>query len=341
MKTMNWLLAGSLIFHAVSPELFSMETDRPNWVRAVEHAPWTPRDSCGEFVFRGKMWLVGGWVAMNGPGPRDVWSSSDGADWTRGVGEAPWTHADLSTSLVYDGKMWLMGGWCGGRDASASASNAVWFSEDGANWTCATKAAAWTARLGAGGVVFDGKMWILGGLERYFDGSPEALRNDVWFSTDGKTWTRAVEKAPWAPRAFHGAVVFDDKIWVMGGGNYRPEFTGYNDVWNSADGVNWTKVTEHAPWAGRIWFSADIYRNRIWIMGGWSDKPSVNWNDVWYTRDGRTWNELKTEAVWSKRHEQSFYVFADQFWIAGGNEWPLVNDVWRIDIPESFLREKK
>jgi hypothetical protein len=76
-------------------------------------------------------------------------------------------------------------------------------------------------------------------------------------------------------------------------------------------------------------------------MGGWSDKPSVNWNDVWYTEDGKTWKELKTDAVWSKRHEQSPYVFADKIWIAGGMEWPLVNDVWRIEVPESWLRENQ
>ena len=42
-------------------------------------------------------------------------------------------------------------------------------------------------------------MWILGGLERYFDGTPEHLRNDVWFSEDGKNWTLATADAGWAP----------------------------------------------------------------------------------------------------------------------------------------------
>jgi hypothetical protein len=233
-----------------------------------------------------------------------------------------------------------MAGWYGGRKPFASASNQAWSSTDGANWTCATKAAPWKPRLGAGGVVFDGKMWVLGGLERYFDGTERDLLNDVWCSTDGAHWTQATAKAPWAQRAYHGAVVYDNKIWVFGGGNYRPAYLGYNDVWSSADGVRWTKVTDHAPWSPRIWFSSVVYKDRIWVLGGWSDKPSVNWNDVWYTADGKHWKELRTKTIWSKRHEQSAYVFQDKLWIVAGNEWPLVNDVWQIEVSDSWLKKQ-
>lgn len=338
MKTIKLWLAVILLFGAVFSVPIAGDSKPPNWVRIAEHAAWEPRDSCVEMVFGDRMWLIGGWVALNGPGPRDVWSSRDGVNWSCVLKDAPWTHADLSTAFVFKDRMWIAGGWCGGRDSTASASNEVWSSPDGARWTRITDAAPWKARLGAAGVVFQGKMWILGGVETYFTGTPQALLNDVWCSTDGKNWKRVTDKAPWAPRAFHGAVVHDDKIWIMGGGNYRPEFSGYNDVWNSPDGVHWTCVTDHAPWPDRIWFSNTVYRDRIWVAGGWSDKPSVNWNDVWYTSDGKTWKELKTETVWSKRHEQSFYVFGDKLWIAGGNEWPLMNDVWSIDVPESWLR---
>ncbi len=340
MKTIKMLLAGVLIFGLVFQAAVAGDGKPPNWVRVVEHAAWEPRDSCAEMVFHGRMWLMGGWVAMNGPGPRDVWSSQDGVNWTCVWKNAPWTHADLSTAFVFQDRMWIAGGWWGGRDSTASASHEVWSSIDGANWNCATNAAQWTARLGAAGVVFRGKMWILGGAEKYFTGTFRNLLNDVWCSTDGKNWKRVTEKAPWAPRAFHGAVVFDNKIWIMGGGNYRPEFAGYNDVWNSPDGVHWTRVTARAPWACRLWFSIVFYRDRIWILGGWSDKPSTNWNDVWYSGDGKTWKELKCATIWSKRHEQSFYVFDDKLWIAAGNEWPLVNDVWQLDVPESWLREQ-
>ncbi|MDH7568719.1 MAG: galactose oxidase [Armatimonadota bacterium] len=312
------------------------KTTRPAWVRVAEQTAWAPRDSCGEVVFNGKMWLLGGWFTSAEPGPRDVWCSEDGARWDQVTARAEWLHGDLPTSLVHNGRMWMMGGWYGGRLPEGSASDQVWCSLDGARWECATPHAGWSPRLGAAGVVFRGQMWILGGTERYFDAQPQHLLNDVWSSPDGVHWTRVIEHAPWAPRAFHGAVVFNDEIWVYGGGNYLTEYLGYNDVWRSPDGAHWTRVTPHAPWAPRIWFSAAAWRGRLWMLGGWSNHPSRNWNDVWFSRDGEKWSELKTDTVWSPRHEQSVFVFQDHLWLVGGNAWPLVNDVWRLDLPEAW-----
>ena len=314
------------------------QTSAPSWVKVTEHAAWAPRDSCGELVYRGRMWLLGGWFTSNEIGPRDVWSSTDGANWQLVTKQAGWKHGDLPTTLVYKDKMWFMGGWYGGRKPFAGAGNEVWSSTNGATWHRATAKAAWRPRLGAGGVVFKGRMWILGGAERYYD-DDKSLLNDVWSSSDGVHWTLATPKAPWPPRAYHGALVFDEKIWVFGGGNYRPTYVGYNDVWNSSDGVHWTKVADHAPWSHRIWFSAVVYRGRMWVLGGWSDKPSKNWNDVWHTRDGAKWSKLETQTVWSPRHEQSAYVFADKLWIVAGNPWPLVNDVWQIEIHQAWSRQ--
>jgi hypothetical protein len=332
----KWLKLGLLASCACS--LHAGETRSPAWVKVADRAAWAPRDSCGEVVYQDRMWLLGGWFSSHRDGPRDVWSSSDGVNWTLVTQTAAWEHADLPTALVHDGKMWMMGGWAKGRLPGASASNQVWWSTDGAQWHCATRSAGWSARLGAAGVVFNGKMWILGGVERYFDGEPRHLRNDVWHSTDGKQWTLATANAPWAPRAYHAALAFGGKMWVFGGGNYLPTYAGYNDVWNSSDGVHWTKVTEHAPWSPRIWFSSVVHRNRMWLLGGWSNKPSKNWNDVWHTADGVKWEELKTDTIWSKRHEQSHYVFKDSVWIVAGNPWPLTNDVWHLELPAGWER---
>ncbi len=232
------LAACGLFGGAVNPAV--AQAVRPDWERVVEHAPWSARDSCGEVVFKEHLWLLGGWVALEGPGPRDVWKSPDGKNWTRVVEQAPWTHADLSTMLVFKDRMWLMAGWYGGRSKDASSTNEVWSSADGAGWDRVTPAAQWGARLGAAGVVFKDKMWILGGAARYFDGS-KYLLNDVWTSADGKDWTRVTEHAPWSPRAYHAALAFNDRIWVFGGGNYRPDHLAFNDVWSSADGLNWTR----------------------------------------------------------------------------------------------------
>ena len=307
-----------------------------DWELVAAHAAWAPRDSCGEVVHDGRMWLLGGWFTSHDVNPRDVWSSANGTDWQLATPAAGWLHGDLPASLVFDGKMWMMGGWHRGRLEGASGSNQVWHSTDGATWQCATDDAPWCPRVGPAGVVFNDRMWILGGAQRYFDAEPGHLLNDVWSSADGVHWTCATENAPWAPRAFHAAVAFNDRIWVLAGGNYLNQYWGYNDVWSSADGVHWTRVTEGAPWEPRLWFSSVVYRDRMWVLGGWANDPSHNMDDVWHTADGEHWSRLQTETIWSARHEHSGYVFQDALWLVAGMAWPLVNDVWRLRLPEGW-----
>lgn len=339
MTVKHLLLLSLILLCRGGVRLVLAEERDVSWVKISDHAAWAPRDSCGEVVYKDKMWLFGGWFNSNELGPRDVWSSSDGLRWELVTKQAAWTHGDLPTTLVHAGKMWFLAGWYGGRTPSASASNEVWSSSDGAQWHRSATNTPWCPRLGAGGVAFQDKMWILGGATRYYD-ADKRLLNDVWCSSDGVRWTCATPKAPWPPRAYHGALVFDGKMWVFGGGDYRPEYLGYNDVWCSTDGARWEKVVDHAAWSPRIWFSPVVYRDRMWVLGGWSDKPSKNWDDVWFSRDGKDWQQFATKTVWSPRHEQSAYVFQDKIWVVGGNAWPLVNDVWRLDVPESFLHQK-
>lgn len=227
-----------------------------------------------------------------------------------------------------------MGGWFGGRAQNASASNQVWSSTDGVHWDLVSKKSPWSPRLGAAGVVFNNRMWLFGGVEKYFTAKERHLKNDVWFSEDGKIWKRAVMHAPWRRRAYHCALVFDNKIWVLGGGNYLTKYNGENDVWNSVDGIYWKKVETSTVWPARIWFSAVEYQNKMWVLGGWSNNPSVNWNDVWYSSDGSRWFNYRSSVTWPERHEHSTVVFDNKIWVMGGNAYPLKNDVWSLEITQ-------
>ncbi len=334
MKLLATCVAGSLVLPARA------DKPAPNWVQVTEHAPWQERDSQGEVVYGDRLWIFGGWFDSFKPAPRDVWSSPDGKTWTQVTPQAAWRHSDLSMSLVFDGRMWFMGGWYNGRMPGHEAGNEVWSSTDGAQWDAATRHAGWSPRLAAAAVVFQDKMWILGGTENYYFGDSHSSKNDVWSSADGKTWTQVTEHAGWSPRAYHQAVVLDDKLYVFGGGNYVPEYTASNDVWSSSDGEHWEQVTAAAPWEPRLWFSAAIYRDRMWVLGGWKDKPSTNLGDVWYSRDGKDWRQLRSEVIWKERHEHSAYVFQDKLWVAGGHARPLVNDVWSIDVPHDWFDDE-
>lgn len=298
-------------------------------------AGWQPRDSQAEYAFDGKLWIGGGWFDSFSPPPRDVWSSVDGKAWTRVTPAAPWLHSDLPMNTTFAGKMWLLGGWYNGRLPGHSASNQVWSSTDGANWELVTPSAGWTPRLAGAAVEFRDRIWVLGGSENYYFGDAASLKNDVWSSGNGRDWELVTAAAPWSPRAYHQAVVLNDRIYVMGGGNYVPEHHAKQDVWSSADGLNWVLETESAPWSARLWFSAAVYRGRMWILGGWS-QATGNVGDVWHSADGKDWQRLEAAEVWKARHEHSAFVLHDKLWVAGGHAQPLSAEVWSLSLPPDW-----
>lgn len=307
-----------------------------DWIKVTDQAAWRARDSQGEFVFKDRIWVLGGWFDSFNPPPRDVWSSADGREWTLATPEAPWKHSDLPMSLAFKDRMWMMGGWYNGRLPGHSASAEVWASSDGRRWEQVTANAGWSPRLAAATVEFKGRVWILGGTENYYFGDDSNLKNDVWSSADGKTWKQHTANAGWSPRAYHQAAVLNGKIYVFGGGNYVPKYQAVNDVWCSEDGDTWTRLTEHAQWSPRLWFSSVVYRDRMWVLGGWSNNPSKNWGDVWHSADGIEWTPLKSEVCWKERHEHSAYVFKESIFVAGGHAQPLSREVWSLTLPNDW-----
>lgn len=108
--------------------------------------------------------------------------------------------------------------------------------EDGEVWTQATASAGFSKRYGHTSVVFDNKIWVIGG---YCNTGP---LNDVWSSPNGVTWTQAITSAEFSARSSHTSVVFDNKMWVIGGFGSGV----LKDVWSSSDGVEWTQATASA-----------------------------------------------------------------------------------------------
>jgi hypothetical protein len=254
--------------------------------------------------------------------------------------------------------MWLLGGW-NPRDKAhfpRICNNEVWRSADGASWTLVKPntfldesfdpQSDWEGRHTAGYVVYRGRMWLVGG-----DVNQGHYQSDVWSSADGKTWTHVnkLHPVPWGPRALHYTLVFDDKIWVMGGQN-MPHFATdekyqqtdgstrfYRDIWNTTDGVHWDQVVPQEPyWPGRGMIgNSAVFRGRMWILGGGTyDTPQFPqrrfYNDVWSSADGVHWQQHLEHAPWHPRQYHEVAVFDDALWVLegyhqdGGNR----NDVW-------------
>ncbi len=199
-------------------------------------------------------------------------------------------------------------------------SPAILFAQQGSMaWTQATASANWSARSWHTSVVFDNKIWVIGGWA-----SSSSYDNDVWYSTDGINWIQATANAGWSARRGHTSVVFNNKIWVIGGYDANGFFR--NDVWYSSDGVTWSRATETAMWVERYGHSSVVFDNKMWVMGGSSG--SGNRNDVWYSTDGVNWTCATYSATWLARSEHNSIVFDNKMWVMGGYSGSYRNDVW-------------
>ena len=101
-------------------------------------------------------------------------------------------------------------------------------------------------------MAFDDKLWLIGGEQ--FGAGPRF--NDVWWSSDGSNWTQSTAAAGWDKRCGHTSVVYDGKMWVLGG--YNDSFVRLGDMWIQA--------TAAAGWGGREGLAAVSYNGKIWIM---------------------------------------------------------------------------
>ncbi len=287
--------------------------DGSAWNEATASADWSARIYHRSVIYDNKMWVMGG---TDGVDKNDVWYSSDGITWTLATANAAWSARTNPTLLVYNNKMWVIGGYDGVN------KNDVWSSTDGITWTQATGSAGWSARSIHTSVVFDDgsgeKMWVLGGL-----GSSN--KNDVWSSTDGVAWTQTTASASWSVRIFHSSVVYDNKMWVIGGTNNGSH---KGDVWYSSDGISWAEATANAPWVTRYGHSLLVYNNKMWIFGG---HDGVRKNDVWSSTDGITWVQATAGAAWVARLNHTSLVFNKKIWVIGGSissGGGYDNDVW-------------
>ena len=198
----------------------------------------------------------------------------------------------------------------------------------------------WKARTSHTSVVFNSKIWVLGGD----DGNK---RNDVWSSPDGKTWTESTPPGEatkdtdggngtaanwWTARFLHTSVVFQGKIWVLGG----RDTNRLNDVWSSPDGATWTESkppndVDGNPvnksntnwWATRgehtsVVFPRDGAGKKIWVIGGLGND---DYDDVWSSTDGSNWMEENANSGMGERviYKHASAVFDDKIWTIGGS----------------------
>jgi hypothetical protein len=322
----------------------SKEVPKYEWELVTAKAAFAPRDGAGALAFHGRMWLIGGWNPQDKKRfPRictnEVWSSADGVEWRLDKPNTfldaffdaakDWEGRHTAGYVVFKDKMWIVGG-----DVNQGHYHFdVWSSSDGKHWTHVNrdKPVPWGPRALHYTVVHDDKIWVIGGQTiPQIAPEKEVFYRDIWNTTDGIHWNEVKPKEPYWPQRgmIGGSAVFQGRIWILGGGTYDtpkvPKRAYFNDVWSSADGVNWTQHVAKAHWEPRQYHDVAVFDDRLWVLEGYRD---ANRNDVWHSADGVHWHEVP-KTPWQPRHAASVFVHDKILWMVAGNN--MESDVWRL-----------
>lgn len=271
-----WLIGG-----ADASSLFGdvwSSDDGENWTLVVDKPfDGLPKDGHTSLVYNDLLWVIGSFG--------DVWSSANGLDWTRATFNAEFESRSGYASVVFNNKMWVIGGR--NRDG---ALNDVWSSTDGAVWTLETDNAAFPVGEDHTVTVFNDKLYLIGGTA--LNNFTPSYSNQVYTSEDGISWTQLTTPEIFEARAAHGTVVFENKLWVIGGWQVltnqetgQQEITSYDDAWYSEDGATWKKAEVSDNYEGRFDLTTTVFNNKVFIIGGFKLGPNLNnreyLNDIW------------------------------------------------------------
>eukprot|EP00752_Nemacystus_decipiens_P018886 g16942.t1 len=317
-------------------------------------------------TFKDELFIVGGDRGILTEN-NEVWSSTDGQNW---VAKGPGGYVaprSGHTLTAHDGLLWAVGG-----EDDIGYYGDVWSSEDGINWNLEVAEPGFGSRIDHATLSFDDKLWVIGGLsllggfqlilggDLVSQTTFLSIMDDVWYSEDGVTWTEAPEP-PFGHRRFASATVFNDRLWVVSGG--EDEGNGIaSDVWYSDDGLIWTLATGEAAFPGRIGHALTVHNGRMYLSGGKNTteeftngpydpyEPHVGdmLNDVWSSVDGVTWVEETDEAPFINRTYHQMVSFDNQLFVIGGQAYNLattingdptiteLNDVWSSTDGETW-----
>ena len=277
---------------------------------SLSHEKFFARSGPALAGFHGKLWLVGGhdsYDMLNA----DIWNSADGVFWTRVTFTGGFVARSRARLLVFNDRLWLIGGNGTKPDQPAAPLADVWSSADGITWREETAHAPFGGRFDHGAVVFDDRMWVIGGTT---DGA--ARTNDVWWSTNGVDWTEANHAAAFSARTGHTVSVMNGHLWLVAGddGSLR------DDVWSSEDGITWTLATEAAGFAPRARHVAASVGGKLCVTGGVVTTPTVV-RDMWCTTDGTLWSAIYGNGF-NQRYDVGSAQLGDRWYFAGGEVKP-------------------
>ena len=292
------------------------------------YASFSPKRSAYTgLYFNDKFYIISGYGEQT---LGDVWSSGNyGRQWTFendliDTGFERYGHS----SVVFNDRMWVIGG-----HDDTKPLGTIYSSGDGVDWIEEEFVGSFGQRYDHTSVVFNDKIWIIGGYD-----DRDAYFDDVmsWTGISQEAWVMVASgvQTPFNGIRGHSGLVFDDKIWIIGGREISGEYV--NTVWYTSNGINWTQAQD-LP-LGLAYHKSAVFDGKIWVIGGEAES-GVSDNIYYYDLSTGEWNyhDETFPEDFGARYNHSVIAIDegspnDGIYIFGSfNGTNYFNDVWKLN----------
>jgi len=181
----------------------------------------------------------------------------------------------------------------------------TWESADGKTWARSPLSNAINNLAFLDYIQFNDGVYGLG----YLDGNIEqfTFRPHIFRTKDLRKWETISKNSNLPRRFFYRPFVFQNNMWIIGG---EDKDTKFGDIWNSPDGITWTRQRTSAPFGKRSSSQIVELNGTLYLLN----------NDVWSSTDALEWKLVTNEIV---KGEQIFgyaaVVFDGKIWLLGCN----------------------
>jgi hypothetical protein len=188
----------------------------------------------------------------------------------------------------------------------------TWASRDGAKWTKTAMPFSGMNSAYLSYVQHEGATWALGKLKgNYLDFQIDPV---IQRTRDYEKWEQVGASSSLPHAIFYATASFKGSLWIVGGYNGNKVTS---EVWNSQDGLVWTRVVEQAPWSARSGAKIVIFRNKMFLIGG-GVIDGLQANDVWSSADGVTWTR-EADQIAPEKPMGTPFVYDNKLWLVGAN----------------------
>ena len=91
-----------------------------------------------------------------------------------------------------------------------------------------------------------------------------------------------------------------------------------NLVYAQRRNPDWVEETKNTKWQARDSQGEVVYKDQLWILGGWFNSFEAPPRDVWSSKDGKVWNLISKTAPWVHSDLPMSFVFRNKMWMMGG-----------------------